>query len=493
MKRTRLVSLLLTVGLALTGCTGRETPQYDALEGEYEPGQIYYETASTSYALDDPELTNYLVSGKFYILHDGRLYPLYNNLLKRTTSGEWDALTGGSSSFDRFIIPNVNNIQEIPTLFEGDSLYYYQASGIFDYFVAERYRDLTWSVGMMNLKSTTVGRVYLSITGADTDTAAFASELGDMVNVTGGDGNLFLYKLGGIQMTDDYLTPHGKIVSGLERGAEYDMEVYNGTNYYYYNAKVNYDFLQGFESYALWDYIPLRDCLYEVVIPEYLKTGFYEMQGTGLFRLVRGTYYDDNTDYNERLLYGYYEHEDGEEYDEESENFKMPGIYSDHEKLNGFKAYDSTCFGYVEEDEEEVEDEELQILKDQFAQATITKTELYLPDGTDCIIELDSSEGTGSVYLLTDSGRKITLPYSRTTKTYAGSLRGTGEKATLVVQGLYDSYVINLTGAETYKYQDALPDTTQDTSVETSVETSAETEGTVPEETTETPAEVPAE
>ena len=465
----KIIPIILASLLAFTGCSfDRQVNVTEATEYEHQwaEGEIYYETSSMGLPANTEGLESMIPSGWFIILHDGMFYPLYSN-----PSSKAEPLSLGSASSKRNLVYYTSeDITQIPTLFEGDRLFFYSDSGVFDYVTVERYIPWGWSVGIRNMKKNTTGHVYVHLPEKDDDDEVnpfFSPEFADIYSHVGeGGGNVLIDKIGGTQFTSDFIKDG--LVYGLKEGAPYDFEMYKGTNYFYYHASANIFFFQGFESYALWDYIPLQDYLYEITIPDYLLPGYYNIGGMGMFRLVRGSSYNENTDFSERLLYSSYPPGDytEEELLELEENSEMPRMYSDNPILNYFEAYDETCFGYVDRESEEDEDAEStgvnpnsSAFKDELEAALIeastTVTPIWLPEGaSSCVIAVITTEKTGKVILQTADGKKRDIPYDRITGSYRLETVGTGQRADIIVQGLYDDYTIKLSGCEGYKNQD---------------------------------------
>ena len=492
------LSLAVASCLFLTGCSFERKVQTDEayeLEHEYNDGDIYYEeNTGRGISLNTENITEYLSSGEYYILHDGALYPTY---FSSQYGFKPDPLSlGDASSKKRFLCFTSENFKNIPTLFEGDKLYYFSGDGVYDYSCVERYIPWGWTVGIRDMHSNTTGHVYVNVPSQEdaeedkTTVPLYSPEFIDIyehVDAENG-GKVLIDKIGGINFTDELI--RDGMVDGLTEGAAYDFEMYRGTNYFYYHASANIFMFQGFESYALWEYTPLQDYLYEVKIPDYLLNGYYNFDGKGLIRLVRGTYWNQDTDFSEKLLYstyapGEYSPEELAEL-EEAEAANMPRMYSENEKLNSFKAFDETCFGYV--DEKEVATEETDAsggfkseLEAAYLEASTTVTPIWLPQGSSCTIAIVTTEKTGKVKLETD-GDKRTVPYDRIYGGYKLEFTGKGEKANIIVQGLYSDYTIKLVGCEQYRNQDSAVSVEEGQTENAPSETPSEAEA--PEETT---------
>jgi hypothetical protein len=54
------------------------------------------------------------------------------------------------------------------------------------------------------------------------------------------------------------------------------------------------------EDFTVNDYSFLRSNILEIHIPDWMKTGYYSVDGMGVFRYVDGSSYTESTDFNER-------------------------------------------------------------------------------------------------------------------------------------------------------------------------------------------------
>lgn len=421
-------------------------------------GIIAYEESTLGIPVKTENITENMESGMYYVIHNNTLYPCYADT---QTYDYGDPPEYGPEYNNRFDIFTSESIVDIPTLFEGDKLYYYNEEGVLMYSTFERYKDLGWSIGLRNLKSTPAGYVYLNLEDEDEESPCILGSLESMRDIS--ETSILIDKIGGIRLTSDYC--ENGIINGLIEGVSYDLEVYNGTNYYYYTSTVDTRYFQSFEVYRLDKYLPLQDYLYEIEIPEWLPEGYYDVDGVGMFRYVKGKQYDDNTDFNKRLLYQYTLHEPG---DDSLAEEKAPGAYSENKDLNEFRAYDEGYFGYDDtipdymKTSEELETERLAAEAEKkselgmanFLAASKTSTQIWLPADRDFVITVDSKESTGSICLVYDGGRSIRMPYDRIAKTYSCTGVGKGEIVSLEVKGLYSDYDILLENAESYHGQD---------------------------------------
>lgn len=463
--KKRLLSVMLSAvmtvsmlsGCALSLSTEGSAPVVTEEDAQMRAmGLINFEESTKGIPMNSTkDITSKLVSGCYYVRHGDVLYPCYTDTM--TYSGINDTYPNYTDRFDVF---TSKSIIDVPTLFEGDSLYYYNNTGILMYTTLERFKDLGWSVGFRNIQSTPAGYVYLDMSSEDSHGPCIMDSMKKVRDSF--SENVFIDKIGNVKITSDFLD--GGIITGLVEGVSYDLELYDGTNYKYYDAVCDTKFFQSYELYLLDEYTPLQDYLYEIEIPDYLLPGYYNCDATGMFRYVKGKSYNDDTDFNERLLYEYANHQEG---DMTHDTEQPPRPYSKNPLLNRYRAYDEGYFAYEQtrpktpEEEEAAEqaakepiDSMNQLGLANFLAASCTQTDIWLPADRPVKISVQSKESTGSITIHLSSGRVVKMPYDRIAGTYTYEGTGDNSIAVLEVKGLYSDYNISLVNAESYHGQD---------------------------------------
>ncbi len=446
------LSTIMLSGCSLSLSTETVDENAEELKQLRAMGVVSYEESTRGIPMDSKDITKKLTDGCYYIKHGDVLYPCYTDISTYT-----DVMDYRPYPDKRYDVFTSESIVDVPTLFEGDSLLYYNTTGVLMYSTFERFKDLGWSIGLLNIRSTPAGYVYLDMEH-ESDYPCIMKTMEDVRSMF--ESDIFIDKIGGVKITSDFC--ENGIVNGLIEGVNYDIELYDGTNYKYYSATCNTHYFQSYELYFIDKYKPLQDYLYEIEVPEYLLNGYYNIDGRGMFRYVKGTEYDDNTDFNERLLYQYELHEEG---DMSKDTQNIPAAYSENNELNKFRAYDEGYFGWeqtrtktreeLEEEENAAKEEEMSpIGLANFLAASRTTTDLWIPDGRPYKITLESDESTGAISLIFSNGRAVKLPYDRIAKTYSFEGTGNGKIATLEVKGLFKNYNISLINAESYHGQD---------------------------------------
>jgi hypothetical protein len=448
-KAKKTIYFLLACSLLLTGCAER-TRQNNTINDETPEGIINTETSTYGVDSAAKDFESQLMDGYYYVVHNGIYYPLYS----------YDNNDG--SSPDDYVDPDrqwyftTENEINIPTLYEGDTLVYYSTQTLLDYVVWERLYDLGYTIGLHDIKEMTSGRQYLDLSSKDKECIVPDSELYAIYDLK--SDQVLLDKISGQTITSD-LVEEGLITS-TQKSRTYDLEVYNGTYYQHYLATANIHAFKSYELFASVEYKTLQDCFYEIEIPEYFVNGYYLADNCGVFRLVRGTSYTEETDFNEQLLYPKVD-ENAWNYDPDA--YVSPRIYSTFEPLNQFVSDTKGTLGFVsegEETEEKVDKEKGALV---LKEATIKEIELWFPAGKQCAIKITSpsAETTGDIYVTID-GAKKEIPYNRIDAAYEGTFTGKGQKGTLTVSGLWKSYDIELTNAEQYTNQDEVEETKEE-------------------------------
>ena len=119
--------------------------------------------------------------------------------------------------------------------------------------------------------------------------------------------NLFLDKIGGTKIREDNVSDDGT-VNNLVKNKEYICEWYTGTIYQDFEMTANVHTLGLMESFTTYDYEFLHSNCIEIPIPNWFKTGYYYVDGIGMFRYVskndEALYngYDENINWNDPII-----------------------------------------------------------------------------------------------------------------------------------------------------------------------------------------------
>jgi len=194
------------------------------------------------------------------------------------------------------------DFEEIPTLYRGDSLIYYTQEELIEEFTFERFEDYGYSIGICGLTETTSGRYSISTDPSDCNTYPYSDtdeilQLTNDIAIIDTLGGVALRSRGDNQVENDYLTRSGSI-KGLKKDNSYKAEIYEGTIRNEYTFKADVRILGSMEVTESTDYVFESEKIINIRIPGEFKSGYYMINGVGLFRYVAGDSYDDKTDFN---------------------------------------------------------------------------------------------------------------------------------------------------------------------------------------------------
>lgn len=462
--------LLSTLAVSMLSGCGRTANEKDDIQDLTENGEVSWQTATTGIDETSKKFETNLVSGNYYVLHDGFYYPLASYVNNYENDKPEDRVNKKRQQYF-----TTENEIEIPTLYDGDQLIYYSTDTLLDTITWERYYDIGYTIGCYNIKQLTNTRSYLKIAKDDDICILPDSELYEIYNL--GVDNALLDKIGDTTITEDMVEDGLIKPENLQKSGQYDLEVYAGTYYNHYLTTANMHAFRAYELYASVEYETLRDCFYRVEIPDYFVTGYYDVNGNGMLRLVRGTSYSENTDFNEQVLFP---EVDTSAADYDPNEYVAPRIYSSFGDLNQFKTNVTGALGYVDEDAKKEDQEAEDAKKVDVTKATKKEIELYFPADTDCSVTIKSAttESTGDIYISIGSSI-VRVPWDRVSGLYTADVKAKRESrtGTLTITGLFTSYDVSLVGCEQYVGQDgAVAEETETTDTENTEETTTETE-----------------
>ena len=175
----------------------------------------------------------------------------------------------------------VGNEKMIPTHYKGEVVAYKSAetklkeSGI----TLERYKDLGYSIGVYGGTIGNDGYYHMSVKkncaeGSDAQKTFSYSAIDDirLVSING-------------TSVKDLVEPSSGVILNLEKAKSYNVEFYVGTYYYMQEISADAHFLQAFEYY-FYDGSNIQDTKLSYLsfeTPDSLKSGWYDVDGTGLF------------------------------------------------------------------------------------------------------------------------------------------------------------------------------------------------------------------
>lgn len=356
MKKVVVMITMILMSFSLTGCTLFET-----LSG-------LSKDKPTSYAD-----INELESGKAYVWHDESVDNISEDL---TSIPDYDVffncITGDINfkgeelaevyEYPRSIWVDEEMDEQIPTVTSEDKLIYISEKEVPDSIVFERFADYGYTIGISNMVADGGDHYYIVYADVEEDDYKYyidmnsdAADLTEFTSIT----KLYLDKVGETKVDGENVSDGGTVL-GLKKGEAYTCEFYTGTYYQDFKLCANIHSFGSFERFVSYDYEFLHSNCIAITIPDYFVSGYYYVNGVGLFRYVtdedldtyNGEAYDENIDWNDPMIL----------YDE-----------------NGFEIYDPSD----PETEEEIVDEDSDPGEEDYEIEGTTEGEEDVNAGTD--------------------------------------------------------------------------------------------------------------
>ena len=132
-----------------------------------------------------------------------------------------------------------------------------------------------------------------------------AAQLAELQAIT----RLYLDKVGNTRVTEENISDGGTVL-GLKKDKVYTCEFYTGTYYQDFNLTANIHCFSSLERFTSYNYEFMHSNFIVIEIPEYFKSGYYFVNGVGLFRYVaykdvtkyNGEPYDENINWNDTII-----------------------------------------------------------------------------------------------------------------------------------------------------------------------------------------------
>ena len=305
--KQKVISLLLSgmMALSLTGCGVFET-----LTGLSEDKPTGFRNV------------NELESGKAYVWHhDGGTLkedlkkPAEKNVFFTCITGDYNFKKKELEEvieYPRSIWIDSDTDSKIPTVKSGDYLIYVHDETVPESIVFERFADFGYTIGVSNLQADMGGHYYLVFSDIEDDDYKYyidmksdASALTELSVVS----RLYLDKVGSLRVDEDSVSEGGTVLN-LKKNQSYTCEFYTGTYYQDFNLEANIHSFGSFERFVSYDYEFMHSNFIAIKIPDYFVSGYYFVNGVGLFRYVsdadagkyNGEAFDENINWNEPMI-----------------------------------------------------------------------------------------------------------------------------------------------------------------------------------------------
>lgn len=190
-------------------------------------------------------------------------------------------------------------LELVPTYYAGDELVLSSDSYRPQEVIFERFFDEGWTFGFAGLAKDKTGRYTVSTKTENKDESWFfpLSEAYELVK-TLPDTEILVDKVGGEELRSNGVSDSG-FVKGLTKDNVYNVEVYIGTNAYDIKLKADSKPLVSRECFTSTDYRLVDSSTAIIKLPKYLRTGYYYVDGGGLFRYISGAKsWNSSTNFN---------------------------------------------------------------------------------------------------------------------------------------------------------------------------------------------------
>lgn len=214
--------------------------------------------------------------------------------------------------YPRSIWVSSDEDESIPTVSEGDYLIYVSDTEVPDGILFERFADYGYTIGISNLMKDGGGHYFIEFSDTDEDDYKYfvdmnsdASQVAELDPIT----RLYLDKVGKVNVREDSVSDGGTVL-GLDKNKSYVCQFYTGTFFQDFAMTANIHSFSSMERFTSYEYEFKHSNFIVIKIPEYFKSGYYFVNGVGLFRYVdsanaksyNGKSYDAGIDWNDPII-----------------------------------------------------------------------------------------------------------------------------------------------------------------------------------------------
>lgn len=285
------IAMALCILLSITTITGCGGDKEDSSKNE---------NSTASYLKD-------MKAGEFYVLHgnaDGTV-SCDQVYFGAATFDKGDAV---DSYNDKRVMWFKEDFSKIPTLYAGDQLVMYSNDVFKESFRFERFEDYGYTIGFCGLKATESNRYSVS---TDPDERCTYPEGDTDVILTYSSSSVIIDKIGGKEIRNedksptsnglntDWVTRSGTI-RGLTQDAIFETDIYEGTVLH-----PGLKFKADVKAMGSCEVVKSTNFSFEeqnniitLEIPGDFNTGYYCIEGMGMFRYIKGDSYSASTNFN---------------------------------------------------------------------------------------------------------------------------------------------------------------------------------------------------
>lgn len=168
----------------------------------------------------------------------------------------------------------------IPTMYEGDKFIYKSSDYVVSSFALERFSDEGYTIGLVGLQESSSGN-YMFVLDR-----SFTHPYSDTVNISNlGASEIYLVSVGGNRVDSSRVSETG-FITGLTKNKNYLCDVRTGTTRKDAAFKANIRMFVSLEQYMLNKFYFSHEQYVEIPFEESMKTGYYSINGSGLFRYI---------------------------------------------------------------------------------------------------------------------------------------------------------------------------------------------------------------
>lgn len=187
----------------------------------------------------------------------------------------------------------------IPTMYPGDKLIYKSDTETPLVYNVEKFYDQGYTVGLAGLQKDSAGKYEFDTSNDDCRVMPFSKA--KKIESVGDKVVMIFNQYDKTKITEDNVTETGTI-SGLEQNQSYKFDVRIGTKSKTIDLKANIHLFVSAENYLVNDFDYITDQILRINVPEFVTTGYYQVNGAGAFRYLK-----DETDYKNLLAGDYNE------------------------------------------------------------------------------------------------------------------------------------------------------------------------------------------
>ncbi len=306
MRRVVAALMMAALSVSLSGCGLFQTLQGQTDDKPNEYSNVYELSSGKAYVWDHKGETDI----KKDLAQDREGDPVFFACPTGDINFKGDELSD-IDQYPRSIWIPSDMDDQIPTVTSANALIYISDTTVPEEIIFERFADYGYSIGISNMEADGGGHYFITYAETDEDDYKYYVDMkSDAAEVTQFDtiARLYLDKVGGMEVSENSVSDGGTVL-GLEKDKYYICEFYTGTFYQDFKLKAGIHSFGKLERFVCHDYEFLHANCIKIEIPEWFKSGYYFVQGVGLFRYVtdedlkvyNGLSYDASIDWNDPI------------------------------------------------------------------------------------------------------------------------------------------------------------------------------------------------